>query len=218
MNQQTLLPNRNIRIALTDDHAVLRKGVGDILNSFDNCEVVMEAENGKELIDKLSRTKSFPDICFLDISMPVMNGYDTLNILKQKWPDIKVIILSMYNEEFSVVNMFKNGAKGYLLKNSNPKEYKKAILKVYNGGMHLSESLPKDWSVDYDLKSALLLPEREIQFLIKCGQNKTYAEIALEWNNSVRTVENLASRIGEKLNIHSRAGFALFAIRTGLVQ
>jgi DNA-binding NarL/FixJ family response regulator len=206
----------NIRIAVTDDHSLIRDGLISVINSFENCIVNIEAENGKQLLNKLSSCVLLPEVCFIDIGMPVMNGYDTIPAIKRQWPALKIIVVSMFDEEFAVVNMFNLGANSYLLKNSNPKEFKKAIFEVLHDRNYLCSTLPGDWIKNPNHK--LILSDRELQFLISCGNDMSYTDIATEWNASVRTVEKVASRVSEKLNIHGRTGFALFANRTGLIS
>src|ERR1700743_3073957 len=97
-----------IKVALADDHTILRKGVAEILSKFDDTDVMMEAANGKELIAKLQAAATLPDVCIVDINMPEMNGYDTAAEIKKHWPDIKILALSMYDTELNVIKMLRN--------------------------------------------------------------------------------------------------------------
>lgn len=130
-----------IKVAVADDHTVMRKGVIELINSFGEFHVVMDAVNGKELIEKMEAASELPDICILDINMPVRNGYETASHIKQHWPGVKILALSMLSEEFSVIRMLRNGASGYILKDCDPMELRRALLGVYSHSFYHSELL-----------------------------------------------------------------------------
>src|SRR5471030_2803307 len=111
-----------IKIALEDDHAILRKGLAELISKFGDMSVIMEADNGKELIEQMSELNydKMPELCILDINMPEMNGYETAAIIHKKWPKIKMLALSMFDTEMNIIKMLHNGAHGYLLKDSKP--------------------------------------------------------------------------------------------------
>src|SRR5689334_23138637 len=120
-----------IRLAIADDHTLFRAGLVSLIKMFGNVKVEMEVNNGKELIDKIEATKNPPDVCIIDINMPVMNGYETLKCLKEKWPGIKVLVLSICNNEFAVIKLLKEGANGFLSKNCDYNELNRAIRDIY---------------------------------------------------------------------------------------
>src|ERR1043165_153972 len=128
-----------IKIALADDHAILRKGVASIISNFKNMTVVMEAGNGKELVEQLITAKKLPDVCILDINMPLMNGYETAREMKKKWPAIKILALSMYDTEVNIIKMLSNGANGYILKDTEPEKLEIAINEVIQSGFYHTE-------------------------------------------------------------------------------
>ena len=128
MREQT---ENKIKIAIADDHGLFRKGLSEIVAGFDNMSIVFEAGNGSELLEQLKKTAQPPDICILDINMPVMNGYETAAALKKEWPKIKVLALSMYDTEFNIIKMLKAGARGYVLKDAEPKELQKALNTIF---------------------------------------------------------------------------------------
>src|SRR4029079_7937923 len=161
----------NPTIALADDHVLLRKGLADLV-SKQGYTVLFQADNGEELLDKL-KTNPEPDVVLLDINMPKKDGYETALWLKRNKPGIKVLALSMYDDENAIIRMLKNGARGYILKDSEPGDLKAAIDSVLSKGFHYSEmvtgklihtihSMDED---DTELKNTLGLSDREITFL-----------------------------------------------------
>ncbi len=126
-------------IAIVDDHILIAQAIKGIIANFENFETIYECENGQELIDKITTHNVLPDIVLLDISMPVMDGFQTADWLQKNHPEILVMVLSMQNDEQSVIRMVKNGAKSYLLKNSHPRELESALLKLVENGFYYPE-------------------------------------------------------------------------------
>ena len=131
-------PKKIHKLALADDHEMFRKGIIEIISSFGNFEVIIEAGDGKELLDMLAKASVLPDVVIMDISMPKSNGYDTLLVIKKKYPELKVLIMTMHKHELAVIKMLRDGANGYILKNSNPKELKVALESILETGIYLS--------------------------------------------------------------------------------
>lgn len=209
-----------IQIAIADDHVIMRNGLSTLIASFPGFKVMLEADNGKELVEQLSRSTVQPDIIILDISMPVLNGYETLIELKKKWPDIKVLVLSMYNNEFSIIKMLRNGAKGYILKACDPKELHTALMDIYTRGFYNSELVSSRFFQLIHSNNEHLLPkisEKEFQFLNYCCTELNYREIAQLMGMSTRTVEGYRDSLFEKLNLNTRIGLVMYAINTGIV-
>jgi DNA-binding NarL/FixJ family response regulator len=207
-----------IQIALADDHAILRKGVAELISKFDDMCVIIEAGNGKELIEKISIITPAPDVCIVDINMPEMNGYDTTKAIKRNWPDIHVLALSMYDTEQNIIKMLRCGACGYLLKDSDPLELERAIRHAYKDGFYHSELITGRMKrmVDENDKTQEL-SEKELQFLNLCCSELTYKEIAERMFLSPRTIDGYREALFAKLNITSRTGLAIYAIKTGLI-
>lgn len=205
-----------IHLAFADDHALFRKGVAGILSEYDDIEVTVEAANGGELLDKLRQTPRQPDVCLLDISMPVMDGYQALAELQRYWPGIRVLVLSMYEHEFSVVRMARGGACGYISKSAEPAELRKAIRSVYEHGFYHSDVAIPHYKMAMS-SNKFKLTEKEEEMLRWLCSELTDKEIADKMNLSTRTIEGYRDRLYEKLNIHNRMALALFAIRSGLV-
>lgn len=212
-----------IKIALTDDHIMLRKGLAGLVEGL-GYEVVFEADNGEDFIRKLSKSET-PDLVLMDINMPRMDGFETTLWIKKNRPEIKVLALSMLDDDHAIIRMIKNGAKGYVLKESEPEELKKAIDSVVNRGFHYSEIVTGKLvhsinTVDnnHSGNSILLnLNEREIQFLKLSASEMTYKEIAAEMHLSPRTIDGYRDALFEKLNVKTRVGLAIYAIRKGIV-
>jgi len=213
----------NSTIALADDHVLLRNGLADLLTK-QGYNVLFQANNGEEFLDKL-KINPDPDIVLLDINMPQKDGYDTALWLKRNKPDIKILALSMYDDENAIIRMLKNGAKGYILKDAEPAELKAAIESVLTKGFHFSEmvtgklihSINTIDEEDNETKSTLGLNEREITFLKLAATELTYKEIAEQMHLSPRTIDGYRDALFEKLDIKSRVGLVLFAIKNGIV-
>jgi DNA-binding NarL/FixJ family response regulator len=205
-------------IAIVDDHILIAQAIKGIIANFENFETICECENGQELIDKISTRETIPDIVLLDISMPVMDGFETANWLQKNYPDILIMVLSMQNDEQSVIKMVKNGAKSYLLKNSHPRELESALHKLVENGFYYPEWASKIIfsSINKNTNNALSkLTEREKEFLKYTITEKSYKEIAELMFCSPRTVESYRDNLFEKLNLKSRVGLAVYAIKNG---
>lgn len=210
-----------IHIALADDHAMLRKGVAEMLSKFDNMKVIAEAGNGKELLMRLEAANPMPDVCIIDINMPEMNGYETAKAIKKQWPDMRILALSMYDTELNIIKMLRNGANGYLLKDADPEELRQAINAVYKNGFYYSEIVTGrmlNILHDPEGKTNVDLNEKELQFLKFCSTELTYKEIADEMNLSARTIDGYREALFRKLNITTRTGLAMYAIKAGIVH
>lgn len=209
--------NVKIQVAIADDHTLLRKGLADLIDSFGPFEVMLEAGNGRELLDKLSGIVSLPDVCILDINMPELDGFGTLMQLRKKWPDIKVLALSMYNTEFTIIRMLRNGANGYLLKNCNPYEFKAALLEINDKGFYESGLIEKS-ILSKTLRDELVtITPKELEFLQLCCSELAYKEIADRMNVSPRTVEDHRDNLFRKLKLNTRTGLVMYAMKAGII-
>lgn len=211
--------SNKIKIALADDHTLFRKGVEELIEDFDNMEVLYSVGNGNELIAKLS-SGVLPDICLLDINMPELNGFETAKKIKQLWPSIKILAVSVYDSEFNIIGMLRAGAGGYILKDAHPGALRKAIEGIYEHGFYHSELvtgkiLHQIISQPQAVSSAQL-NEKEILFLKHCCTEMTYREIADMMGISHRTIDGYRDQLFEKLNIKSRTGLVMYALRTGI--
>jgi len=206
------------RFAIAEDHEIVRKGVIDMILSFGGYKMDIEAGNGKELFDKLSGAAMLPDIVVMDISMPVWNGYETLDAIRKKWPGLKVLILTIHKHELAIIQMIRSGANGFLFKNSPPKELQKALQSILDTGMYFSEIASSN--LYHRLQQSNLMPfltYKEIQLLKYSPTNLTYKEIAEKMGISSLSVVGYRNTLFEKLGVNSRAGLIVCAIQMGLI-
>jgi two-component system invasion response regulator UvrY len=212
-------------VALVDDHELLRAGLVSIINSFEGFKVAIEANNGKQFIEKV-KTKTPPDIVLLDITMPVMDGYETSGWIKNNLPNTKVLVLSMLDNDTAIIRMLKNGARGYILKDSKPKVFKDALDSVRDSGYFINELVSNklmhyinhEDAFDGDTLALNSLTENESTFLKWICTEKTYKEIADEMCLSPRTIDTYRDNLFKKLDVKTRVGLAIFAIKNGLVN
>jgi len=207
-----------INLAVADDHEMFRKGVIEIITSFGGFNILFDAESGKELLEKLAQLKTLPDIIIIDISMPNGDGYETMVAIKKKYPEQRVLVLTMHRHELAVIRMYRDGANGYMLKNSNPKELKKALLSIYETGLYVSGVAANHFI--NTIRHADILPslnEKEIQLIKLCCTDLTYPEIAVKMKITERSVAGYRDNLFQKLRVNSRSGLVICAIKIGLV-
>ena len=209
--------DNSILIAIADDHTLLRKGLADLIDSFGPFKVIIEAGDGKDLLMQLQTAKVLPHICILDINMPELDGFGALLQIKRNWPDIKVLALSMYNNEFTIIRMLRSGANGYLLKNCDPLEFKKSLLAINEKGFY-EEGLLERNIFNKSLREDLVsITPKELEFLQLCCSELAYKEIADRMNISPRTVEDYRDNLFKKLKLNTRTGLVLYAMKAGLI-
>ena len=215
----------SVSVVLVDDHVLLRNGLANLIKSFGDYTVLFEATNGKIFIDKLN-ANLLPDIVLLDINMPEMDGYETCLWLKRNYPKIKVLALSMYDNENAIIRMFKAGAKGYILKDCEPAELRLALDALVTKGFYYSEMVTGQLirtisdinELDNHVKSIIKLNDREITFLKLACTELTYKEIADKMFVSPRTVDGYRDDLFEKLNAKTRVGLVMYAIKNGIIS
>jgi DNA-binding NarL/FixJ family response regulator len=209
-------------VALVDDHALLRSGLAGVINTFGEYKVVFEADNGKQFIEQLKKNEK-PDVVLMDITMPEMDGFETTKWIKNNVPDIKVLVLSMMDDDNSIIKMLQNGAKGYILKDSKPDILRTALREVSEKGFFLNDIVSAKLvhminKGETSTGKEIELSDKEKEFLKWCCTDKSYKEIAEEMHISPRAVESMRSNLFEKLETLSRVGLAMYAIRNGLVR
>lgn len=209
-----------VTIALAEDHPVYRRGLVEIFKLHKDIDVVVEAENGLDLLEKLAKCDTLPKIVLLDIKMPKLNGYETLKILRKEYPSIKVIALSVYDDEFPIMSMILNGASGHIAKGGDPKKLFETIRQVSENGRYYSEKILDYLSTGkYNLQKRFPeLSKREMEFLKYCQLDMTYKQIAQEMGVAERSVENYRVSLFKKLGIHNRSSLTSFAIKSGLTD
>jgi two-component system, NarL family, invasion response regulator UvrY len=212
----------SVKIGLVDDHILIRDALASVIKSFDEFEVSLLAENGKDFISKLNNT-NIPEILILDLNMPVMDGHETIYWLLKNHPEIKILVLSMYDAD-SLIHLIKIGVRGFVKKEAKPSELKHAIQSVLTTGTYCSTSvtsrlfsLMKDLGTKNSYWGTIVLNECEIAFLKLVATELTYKEIAQKMKVSPRTVDNYRDALFLKLNVKSRVGLVVYAIKSGIV-
>ncbi|HEX6172278.1 MAG TPA: response regulator transcription factor [Chitinophagaceae bacterium] len=213
-----------IKVALADDHILLRNALASLIDRFENCKVVMQVSNGKELSIAISKD-NLPDVVLLDLNMPEMNGFETATWLRDHYPSIHVLMLTMYDSELTLIRLLQAGVKGFLKKDIHPNELKYAIHAVIEHGYYYSHNatgkllnLFRINAASTSILDKSLLTEVEIKFLQLSSSELTYKEIAQEMKLNPRGVDNLRDNLFTKLEVKSRVGLAMYAIRHGLVN
>ncbi|MFL9837339.1 response regulator transcription factor [Flavobacterium sp. ST-75] len=206
-----------IKIIIVDDHLLFSQSLSYLVGSFENFEVAGIYNNGKEFITAVKGGIKLPDIVLLDVNMPIMDGIETMKWIKQNHPDQKVIALSVNNDEDTVMRMITNGAKGYLLKDTDPKNFKEALEEVYSRGFYYSEMVSGYLINKLNNDNRIVLKEREIEFIKLACTEKTYKEIADGMCLSPKTIDGYRENLFHKLEIKTRIGLVLYAIKNKIV-
>lgn len=212
-----------IKVVIADDIALVRRAFTLICQSI-GFVVLYQACNGLDLQEYLSHADMLPDIIIMDIDMPVINGIDATAYVSLHHPLIKVIGLSIFCNDRHIINMLKNGAKGYLTKNTDNEEILTAVKSVMSNGMFIPSSILEEWKIpscylkpDNNKKyKTILLNTKEYEFLSYCATDFGYKEIADKMNVEYKTIDNYRAAVSKKLNIHTRQGLAVYAVKHGL--
>jgi len=213
-----------IKVAIADDHKIFRKGVILSLRPYTNVKFVQEADNGVELLQGLPVSE--PDVILMDLRMPVKDGIETTKAVSKQYPHIHIIILSMYEDERFVYHLMENGAHGYLLKNAEPQEIRKAIMDVHEKGYYLNNFVNRillkrshsKQKVIPSLNNEITLNEKEKDVLKFICMEFTAQEIAQKMEISPRTVEAIKDRLMERFGSKNTAGLVFFAVKNNLVD
>lgn len=216
-----------IRVILADDHKLVRAGIKSLLENSDGVIVIGEAGDGREAIELTGKLN--PDMVFLDIGMPELNGLEAAVRIKKDYPDVEVIILSMHIDEEYVIQALNAGASGYLLKDSAPNELKLALSTVRKGNTYISPAIPREMVEDYRrrLKTAAsteetftpreTLSSRQKEVLQLIAEGNSTRDIAEKLFVSIKTIETHRSQIMKKLGINDVPGLVKYAIKKGLI-
>ncbi|MDR6466035.1 MULTISPECIES: response regulator transcription factor [Chryseobacterium] len=209
-------------IVIVDDHILIAKALEGIIGNFNEFEVIYVCENGKDLIQKIEEGNTIPDIILLDISMPIMDGFETAVWLTKNHPAIKIMALSMQGDDNSVIKMIKSGAKGYLLKNTHPRDLETALTRLNSDGFFYPDWASKiifsNLNKETESEIAVRISDREKEFLKYTVTELSYKEIADRMCCSPRTVESYRDQLCEKLDLKTRVGLAVFAIKNGFAN
>jgi len=212
---------KKISIGIADDHAMLRKGLLKLLMVHGTYEALFDVDNGNEVIEQLKNHK-IPDVLILDVNMAGKDGHQTAQWVSMHYPQIKILALSMYSDETTILKMIHAGAKGYITKNSDPEKLKEAIDILYEKGVYLPESLSA--KIFSGIKNNILvnedkipvLNEKEKTFLSLLCRELSYQEIAGKMFISPRTVDDYRKKLTKKLNVKGKSGLIVYAMNNGL--
>lgn len=211
------------KVAIADDHKIFRKGVILSLRQYTNIKFVLEADNGQELIDHLE--ESNPEVILMDLKMPVKDGIETTKYINKHFPLIKILILTMYEDERFVGHLMDSGANGYLLKSTDPAEIKKAISDVMKTGFYLNNFvnkilIKKNYSkqkFNPNLNSEVVISDREKEVLTLVCMEYTAQEIAQKMDISARTVEAIKDRLMERFGVKNSVGLVFYSMKNSLI-
>lgn len=208
-------------IAIIDDHLLFAKSLKSLIDTFKDFEVTFQANNGKVFIEQLSKTSNLPEIALMDMNMPIMNGVETTSLLKKNFPSIKVLALSMDDNESSILKMIKNGAKGYLLKDIHPDILLEALHSVIKEGFYhtkdVTNSLINSLKTDSKNLDDIIFNERELTFLKYVSTEMTYKEIADVMHLSPKTIDGYREQLFKKLEVKNRVGLVVYCLKNGIV-
>jgi len=216
------MADREILIAIVDDHTMFRQGISSILSESEDIRIVFDAANGSELKEKIT-THPVPHVVLMDITMPKVNGYDATRWLKQNYPSVKVLALSMFEEDEPIIKMLKCGAGGYILKESTAADLVLAIKTIAEHDYFLNNLVTGKLirSLQEDVKTpnaANDLTANELKFLELCCSELTYKEIATKMCLSVHTIDNYRDALFQKLDLKSRTGLVLYALKNNIAS
>lgn len=214
----------SVTVFIVDDHRLVREGFISIINDFKEFELIGEAENGQSALDKIATLTKLPDVILMDINMPKMNGVECTQKLIGKYPDVKIIALTMMNQSTHIKSMLKSGAVGYILKDCDQDELREAIQTVAEGNTYFSQSVSQQVMNELTLSKKQvknaheLLSEREKEVLRLIVKDLSNKEIADQLYISVRTVDTHKQNLLSKTGTNSTAGLVVFAIKNELVN
>jgi two-component system invasion response regulator UvrY len=211
-----------IKVAMADDHILLRNALASLINNSGECSVIFECSNGNDLINKI-KTGTPPDVVILDLNMPEMDGHQTALYLQKNHPEIKILMLTMYDSELALIRLLKAGVKGFMKKDIHPTELMHAIQSVHTQGYYYSAqtssklaSLFRDETSSQSIDK-ILLSEIELEFLKHVCSELTYKEIAVQLKMNPRAIDGMRDNLFTKLDVKSRVGLAMYAIKHGIV-
>ena len=213
-----------IKIALADDHKIFRRGIISSMRQYSNLNFVLEANNGEDLLNQIPLHN--PDIVLCDLKMPIKDGIDVTKIVTVKHPNVRVIILTMYEDERFIQNLMECGAAGYLVKNTEPAEIYKAINEVTKSGFYLTPLINRilirrssnKQKFTPSLNNEIVITDKEKEVLSLVALEYTASEIAQKLHISNRTVEAIKERLMERFNVKNSVGLVYFAMKNKLLE
>jgi DNA-binding NarL/FixJ family response regulator len=215
---------KKIKIAIADDYKIYRDGLKVGLMADEKFEIIMEADNGEDLLAAMKT--SLPDIVIMDLKMPIMDGMEATSFIRKNFSEVKVLVVTMYDDDKFIIHLMEIGANGYLLKNAEPEEIRKAIYSVKENGYYFNDLVNKALLKKLVIKNHIKpsfnkdveFTERELEVLKMICEEKTAAEIAKEIFLSPRSVEGIRQRLIEKVGVRNMAGLVMFAVKSGIAE
>jgi two-component system invasion response regulator UvrY len=211
------------KVILADDHVLLRDALATLINSFDELKVIAAASDGNNLIETITRGQ-IPDLVLLDLNMPKMDGFETAEWLQKHHPNVKTLVLTMYDSEIALIRLLQVGVKGFLKKDIHPNELKAALISVAENGYYYSHNttgkLASFFQKNHGNQSSIekaILTDLEIEFLKLASTELTYKEIADKMKITPRVIDSYRDTLFEKLDVKSRVGLAIYAVKNGIV-
>jgi DNA-binding NarL/FixJ family response regulator len=207
-------------VVIVEDHLLLSQAIASLVNSFDDFNISYLCSNGQELINKLKSSSNIPDIVLMDVNMPILNGLETTSILKEDYPLIKVLALSVEDNDETIIKMLKAGARGYLLKDVEKEVLEKALKEVLDHGYYHTSQVSHILvnALNQNKTNSILLKEREIEFLKYVCSELTYKEIAEKMFLSPKTIDGYRDVLFQKLDVRNRVGLVIYAIKNNIVE
>ncbi len=212
------MQNQVIKIAIAEDHTLVRKAFIDLINGFEGFKIIIEAATGAQLVQQVSES-NLPDVVIMDIHMPDMDGFEAMHQIKHRFPKLNVLVVSMLSDELSILRMVRMGVKGYLVKDTEPAEFKSALETVASGKYYYSGYVTARMisSVNKEVDMLKLISERELEFLKYVCSDMSYQQIADKMFVSPRTIDGYRDSLFQKLQVKNRVALALFAVKYGIV-
>ena len=213
---------KEIKIVLVDDNVLLRHGLAEVL-AKSGLNVLFEADHGKDFISKID-PQQLPDVVLMDINMPEMDGFEATAWLTTNYPQVKTIALTMYDKESSIIRIFNKGAKGYILKDADPKELSFAIDYVLNGQLYFAQKVMPTAENNYQhqftpvpIMDQVTLDDEELNYIRLASSELSSREIAKEMNYDYQEADDCRERVFNKLQVNNRVGLVLYALKNGLI-
>ncbi len=204
----------NYSVVVVDDHFLLSQAIGGLVQDFQDFNVLYLCKNGQELLDKFAEgAKNIPDLVLMDIKMPILNGIETTEILKGNYPEVKIIALSIEEDEYTILKMLRAGARGYLMKDTKKEILEEALIQVMESGHYYTNTVSHILMESLEKGTDTELKEKEIEFIKLACTDINYKEIAYKMSCSYKTVEGYRDSLYKKLGIKNRIGLMLFAIK-----
>jgi two-component system, NarL family, invasion response regulator UvrY len=211
------------KVILVDDHVLLRDALANLINSFTDFKVIATAGNGKELQQAIANGH-LPQLVLLDLNMPGMDGFEASKWLSKEYPEINILILTMYDSEIALIRLLQSGVKGFLKKDIHPGELRAALQAVAQSGYYYSHNTTGKLAGFFQKSQQentsfdrVILSEKEMEFLRLASTDLTYKEIAVKLNITPRAIDGYRDALFEKLDVRSRVGLAIYAVKNGIV-